>query len=527
MRQPQAAGADSAPAEFRRAASRLISEGRLADAERLCAEFARARPALPDAHVFRVRAAQKRSDFHGGLAAAELAVATDPDRLDSQLVRAESFIYVGRIADAITELDAVRGKAKDDAGLQRQLSILYTQLGRHHAAYDCARAAQNLDPRSTNYRYLVASAAIAVGAMEEAERLLNDVLAVSLAEGDVYYNRATLRRQTPANNHVDELRRAASRTPAGDPREAPLSYALGKELEDLGDHAEAFECYERGAESRRARLRYRVEIDEAAMADIAAVFDAGWSQRTHEGGDAPGPIFVLGLPRSGTTLVERILSAHSAVASLGEVNDVAYAVVRAGYPAADKSDLMRKVANADMERLGREIRAAFSGYGENAQFLIDKTPANYLYLGLILKALPGAHVVHLRRHPLASCFAMYKTLFRMGYPFSYDLADLGRYYLAYAKLCEHWREVFPGRIHEVEYEALVDDQDGVSRALVAACGLDWEDACLEFHNSAAPTATASAAQVRRPLYTTSRDLWRVHEARLAPLTGILTKGGVL
>ena len=164
----------------------------------------------------------------------------------------------------------------------------------------------------------------------------------------------------------------------------------------------------------------------------------------------PGPIFVLGLPRSGTTLVDRIISAHGAVTSLGEVNDFAYAVIRAGYPAKTKQELIERSAKSDMESLGAEYWRALQGYGEPAPYLIDKTPANYLYLGLIGRSLPHAPLIHVRRHPLASCYAVYKTLFRMGYPFSYDLGDIARYYLAYHRLMEHWKELFPDRILDVQ-----------------------------------------------------------------------------
>jgi hypothetical protein len=176
--------------------------------------------------------------------------------------------------------------------------------------------------------------------------------------------------------------------------------------------------------------------------------------------------------------------------------------------------------------LGKAYCEAVRGWSDGPTHLLDKTPLNFLYAGLIAQGLPRARIVHVRRHPMAVGHAMFKTLFRMGYPFSYDLADIGRYYGAYAKLMAHWRDVLGPRLIEVEYENLVDDLHAQSRALVSACDLSWSDACLAFHENKSPSVTASAAQVRRPLYRDSRDLWRHYETQLAPLAEALHAAGV-
>jgi len=235
---------------------------------------------------------------------------------------------------------------------------------------------------------------------------------------------------------------------------------------------------------------------------------------------------VLGLPRSGTTLVDRVLSSHSQVSSLGEINDFAFALTRVAAGPGGKLELIERSAAIDFGRLGQLYRQSTAGYGEAAPALIDKMPLNYLYLGLIHLALPGARVIHLRRHPLATCHAMFKTLFRMGYPFSYSLDDLGQYYVAYHRLMAHWRAAIPHSFIDVDYETLVDAQEATSRGLVQYCGLEWEDACLAFHANASPAATASAAQVRRPLYRSSLDRWRSYERQLAPLAEYLTNHGI-
>ncbi|MGB3393265.1 MAG: sulfotransferase, partial [Stenotrophomonas sp.] len=192
------------------------------------------------------------------------------------------------------------------------------------------------------------------------------------------------------------------------------------------------------------------------------------------------------------------------------------AVVRAASPAAGKADLVRRSAHADFVALGRDYAATLPAGTQSR--IIDKTPGNFLYLALVAAALPQARIVHLRRNPMDACHAMYKTLFRMAYPFSYDLDDLARYWLGYDALMAHWRTLLPPeRFLEIDYEALVDNQQAVSRRLLAHAGLEWDDACLHFERNPQPTLTASAAQVRQPIYRSSVSLWRRYERELAPL----------
>jgi hypothetical protein len=304
----------------------------------------------------------------------------------------------------------------------------------------------------------------------------------------------------------------------------PLCYALAKEYEDLGEYDTSFAMLERGASSRRRRMRYEVANDVEIMRRIAASFDAAAARRPAAAAK-PGPIFVLGLPRSGTTLVDRIVSSHSAVESMGEINDFALALTRLGR-VSGKFELLDASVGIDPAALGNTYLESVGNYGRVTPYFIDKTPSNFLYIGLLRRALPAAPLLHVSRHPVDSCLAMYRTLFRMGYPFTYDLEDLASYYIAYHRLMEHRRSLFPGSITEIHYEALVDDQEVVSRAIVDACGLDWEDTCLEFDRNKAPFATASAAQVRRPIYRDALARWRRFEKHLAPLVRRLDEAGI-
>ncbi|HEY0105486.1 MAG TPA: sulfotransferase [Rhizomicrobium sp.] len=483
------------------------------------------RPDHPVGWILLTRARQQDGDFAAALASARRAVEIDGRQPGANLLLAECLLQTGAAERGLAALEELERGAQDDPRLLQHLAQLYTHANRHVEAERCYAQAAALMPGDPQYLYNLATGRIALGRLTEAEGLLNQVIAIAPADYDAYYNRSTLRTQTPQDNHLAELERvlaAPLRNPMG---AVQLNHALAKELEDLGDHARSFAHLKTGADARRAMLSYRVEDDIDAMAQIARVFTSDVFANAAGGHRDRRPIFVLGLPRSGTTLVDRILSSHSAVASIGETSDFAQALMRsAGH--GDKTTLIRRSASLDFARLGKDYGDSVDALDGTRPHLIDKTPVNFLYLGLIALALPDARIVHVRRGPMDVCYAMYKTLFRMAYPFSYDLGDLGRYFLAYARLMAHWRAVLPGRFLDLDYEDLIANQEAASRRLVAHCGLDWESACLAFERNASPSLTASAAQVRQPIHNRSVGLWRRYARELAPLADILRAAGV-
>lgn len=432
----------------------------------------------------------------------------------------------GRRAEADRALRDLEPALAGDARALQAAGEIHLANGRYADAVRCYRAAAALAPHAADALYNLAAALVATGDHAEAEALFDRVISLNPSDADAFYNRAILKRWTPENNHVAALIEATER--ARHPgAEAALCHALAKELEDLGDHPAAWEWLARGAARRRSLLSYRVEADIETMGQIARAFDAALLADAPAGSGEPGPIFVLGLPRSGTTLVDRILSAHSQVRSLGEISDFALALTQAAGPAPDKAALVERCARLDFAALGGDYLERQRSYGVEAPFLVDKTPANFLYIGLIALSLPNARIVHVRRDPMDNGYALFKTLFRTGCPYSYSLSDIARYMGAYARLMDHWRAALRGRMVEIEYEALVEDQAGESRRLVSAVGLEWEPGCLAFHANPAPAATASAAQVRRPIYRDSLGLWRRYETQLAPLAEGLRAEGML
>lgn len=431
----------------------------------------------------------------------------------------------GEVLRARQGIAALAVQAGDDARQLHEAAQLFMQIGDPALADDLYRRAVALDPACTAYRYNHATALIALGRMAEAEAALDHVIAVQPDDADAWYNRATLRRQTRQRNHVAALRGRLRRPGLAPAQVAPLAYALAKELEDLEHYDESFTALLCGARARRAMLSYDIEDDEAML---RAIGDAFTREQVRAGAPGHGdarPVFVVGLPRSGTTLVERMLSSHAGIDSHGESMDFALSLMQVAGPVRDKADLLARSTRLDPRRLGEAYARRLALHG--GARVVDKTPGNFLYLGLIARALPQARIIHVRRRPMDVCHAIFKTLFRMAYPYSYDLDDLARYWLAFDALMRHWQDVLPaGRMLTVDYESLVQAPADHVRAMLAHLEMPWDDACLHFERNPLPSLTASAAQVRRPVYTSSVGLWRHHVANLAPLARRFRDAGV-
>jgi len=455
------------------------------------------------------------------------AVSTHPDTgLNPEIAR--QFLLEGKVAQAIASLGALEAQAVTDHRLLQQIAEMYVKCGQHEAASRCFERSVALQPANPFYLYNLATSHTAMGDLDKAEALFTKTIRLRPDDYGAWLNRSVLRKQTADKNHVRELKFVKSHLADTDPGQIPVCYALAKELEDLGDYDESFAFLQEGAVRRRQNLQYDVQEDADAMSLIAETFGPDLFQRKAGAAAIEQPIFILGLPRSGTTLVDRIVSSHSQVTSLGEHNMLAINLMLeiGSSGQMNKTELIHKSASIRFAALRERYLSSVAGFGCTAPRLVDKTPLNFLYIGLIHLAMPGARIIHLRRNPMDSCYAMYKTLFRAGYPFSYSLQDVGRYYIAYRQLLDHWRNTLPGSFLDVDYENLIASQESETRRILNYLELPWEEDCLQFHRHTGPAATASAAQVRQPIYSSSVGLWRKYARQLAPFERKLREHGI-
>jgi len=522
----------SATAEHREVL-RLMKAQEWRAARDACGRLTRRYPQLAAGWFAAGRIAIALREPRAALDAFDRAVRLEPSNGSFELHRAQCFLALGERTRALNAAQAAERLAGRDARLWDAIGTLRSFALDQRGALAAYDRALMLAPREPQFAYNRASVRRFLGDLAGAEADYDQVIAYKRLDFEAYLNRSELRVQSTARNHVAELEALLAETLRDWRGEVQIRHALAKEYEDLGEYARSFEHLRIGARKRREHLQYDVAIDVATvqwiMRAYAAPLDIAPAAVPAAG--EGGPIFIVGLPRSGSSLVERILSSHSQVSSAGELDSFALSLTEAARRSAQREQLAREElvaisATLDFAALGAEyVRRARATSGAAGRF-IDKMPLNYLYCGLIRRALPQARIVHVYRGPMAAGYAMYKTLFKSGYPFSYDLGEIARYYAAYRRLMRHWDATLPGAIHPVSYEALIADQRGETRKLLEYCGLEWEDGCIDFHRNPTPITTASAAQVRRPLYDSSVAQWRHYEPQLAELKAHLLAEGI-
>jgi tetratricopeptide (TPR) repeat protein len=402
------------------------------------------------------------------------------------------------------------------------LAFVSMELGKFERANALYRRAVQCAPSDARYWYNLASSERSFGRLSEAESACDRAIELNPQHYQSYLLRSELRTQDDSRNHVEAMERLLADPAATDRARIFLGYALGKELDDLARYDEAFRWFTQAAASRRRNLAYDVAVDEAKLARIAEAFPSAGPEVTGSVAEYARFIFIVGLPRSGTTLLERMLTRLPGVQSNGETENFSLALL-AETP-SNGSDVFARAAMADVERVGLHYARLASGTCKGK--VIEKLPLNYLYLGAIRRALPGATPILVMRQAVDSCFAMYRTLFGQAYPFTYDFNELARYYAAYSRLIEHWRRVLGDWLVEINYEELVRQPARVGATIAEACNVHWVESAVETHRNAGISMTASAAQIRQPIYQSSVGKWRNYERHLAPLLAALASHGV-
>jgi Tfp pilus assembly protein PilF len=434
----------------------------------------------------------------------------------------------GRHREALETARNAEALQSDNPEVWDAIGVVYGQLNEYADAARVFRRIQRLRPENSRNLFNLASMLNYCHETEEAEKIYRRALELYPTRFLNYWSLSQMKKQTIDDNNIDWLRARLARY-AREP-DAPLhiNLALAKELEDIGDYASSFSHLEAGMNCKRARLEYMPEQDQRLFATIQRTFNREFCQREHTAADNAEAIFIVGMPRTGTTLLEQIIAAHSEVFAAGELQHFFAAWMsqaRPQLPRISPEAAMAFGTSLDFRRLGEDyIASTRPRTGRTARF-IDKMPNNFLYLGAIATALPRAKIIHMTRDPMDTCYANYKQLFgRSACPYSYTQVELAEYYRLYRNLMDHWEDCFPGRIYAISYEELVEDTETTAREVLARLELDWQPRCLEFHTLKQAVGTASTAQVRQPVYRSSVQKWRHYEAQLAPMREIIERG---
>ncbi|WP_232492707.1 tetratricopeptide repeat-containing sulfotransferase family protein [Novosphingobium kaempferiae] len=479
-----------------------------------------------------------------GMAAAEAGhVGKAVPLLQSAVERGPQAEHLAQLARLLILLrrDGEAGRAAREAmALSPQDALTFDTIGcvlarlsDHEGSMAPFGAAVAAEPDNLEYRYNLAAASGFTGRVAEARGHYETILQADPGNARVHYALAILSRQTQEANHVPRLEAALSAARSPDDL-LRIRYALAKELADVGETADSFRHLSAANDAHKRTIAYDFAQDAEIFDAIEQLFGGTpVPSRDARGNDSPAPIFVVGMPRTGTTLVDRILSSHRDVEAAGELQAMPLAVKQlSGTPSRRVVDAETVAASAllDPAAVGEAYLARAAHHqSQGTPRFTDKLPANFLYIGHIARALPNARIVCLRRNPMDTVWSNYKNLFAgqsAYYAYSYDLMDTARYYARFDRLMALWDRQWPGRVLQLSYEGLVADQEGETRRLLDHCGLEWDEACLSFHENSAPVATPSAAQVRRPINANAVGQWRAYAAALEPARAWLRAQGI-
>jgi tetratricopeptide (TPR) repeat protein len=426
-----------------------------------------------------------------------------------------------RSDEAIEQYEKVLATAPTFSKALNSLGNALHLLGRSEEGVAYFRRALAIDSSDVRTNRDLGSTLIALGRFDEARAFLEKAIALSPHKAGCYEVLVRCRRITAEDHHFAALRNlAANPASLSEPEQIDLHFALGNAFADVGEHQQSFDHIL----AANALKRRQIKFDEGKWLEqferIRNVFTARLLRDKAGVGDPSDlPVFVFGMPRSGTTLIEQILASHPKVFGGGELREMANQVARIRGPEGPSyPDFVPTMSADELRRLGASYIEVLRGKAVQAARITDKMPGNFAFAGLVHLALPNARIIHARRDLRDVAFSCFSLNFEIGHQFTYDLAELGRHCCAYEQLMQHWRTVLPeGAILEVRYEELVADLERQARRIVTHCGLEWDDACLSFYETERSVRTASAAQVRRPIYQSSIGRWRPHEARLQPL----------
>lgn len=500
-------------------AALALRENRIPDAEQLIRAHLKVDPIDVAAIRMFAEVAARIGRFKESETLLRRALELDPEFGAARANLATVLYRQNRSVEAIAELDALLG---DDPGNPAHFNLKAAALGRIGefeeavALYEEVLRAAPRQPRVwMSYGHTLKT----LGRVEEGVAAYRRATELDPGFGEAWWSLANLKVFAFTDAECATMRAQLARADLADADRLHLEFALGKALEDRSDFAAAFAHYDEGNSVRRRSLNYDATSTTTMVDRACAAFTPAFFAHCAGAGDpSPDPIFVVGMPRAGSTLVEQILSSHSAVEGTTELPDIPALSGRIeNYPEG--------LADVEPERLARLGQAYLERARQQRKtgrpHFVDKLPNNWLHIGLIRAILPNAKFIDARRHPLGCCFSNYKQHFARGQAFAYSLDDLGRYYSDYVRLMAHWDRVLPGAVHRVFHERMVDDTEAEIRALLAFCGLPFEAGCLRFFETERAIRTPSSEQVRRPIFREGAGAWRDFEPHLGPLKAAL------
>ncbi len=502
-----------------------MSEDRLLDAERLCRYFLRSNKTHIEGMRLLAEIATRTNTFNDAEFLLESCVEFEPEHRNARIQYANVLLKTQKFHKAFEQAKILLEKYPDDL---EAISALYASacmgIGDNEAARQAYDALMEESPKNHFYPVSLAHVYKSDGDFDKAVGLYQKSYALKPDHGDAYWSLANTKSYEFTDAEIEQMTSLESAADTHEDDRIQLCFALGKALEDRQEYETAFDHYNTGNALKKASTHHhekplKVRVDsqiEVCTADFLA-------SKQGLGYDAADPIFIVGLPRSGSTLLEQILSSHTQVDGTMELHNVLNLAKRLRGRTPDEDGkprypgVLTELEDSYFRRFGEQFINDTQAYRGDAPYFIDKMPNNFFHIGLINLILPKAKIIDARRHPMACCFSGFKQLFGEGQEFSYSLKDIGNYYRQYVKLMDHWDKVLPDFVLRVQYEDVVNDLESQVTKILDFCGLPLEEACVEFHKTQRSIRTPSAEQVRQPIYTTGLEQWRHFEPWLAEL----------
>ena len=506
-------------------AANALNEGRSEEAEKMLREHLATTPDDPVAMRLLAKVAMENNRRRAALRLLKKTIEIAPDFILAHNDLAD--LYLREDAFELA-LDAVETALSLDPDLAHSWVFkgnVLSKSQRHEEALQAYDKALELAPGHSGAMAGSGHVLKTIGRTDEAIAIFRQCIRAHPGFGEPYWSLANLKTFSFDEEEVAVMQHLIEEEELGDEPRVNIFFALGKHFENQQDYDAAFDYYQRGAELRRGHEVYDPVQNQVITDRVIEVFDRSFiNERKGWGVSDDSPILVVGLPRSGSTLIEQILASHSQVEGTMELADLSRCIREVSRARKDRKEYPEaaiELTRADAEALGQRYLDGSMRYRSGLPLFIDKMPNNFSHLGFLHTILPNARVINARRHPLDSCLGSFKQLFYKGQSFTYDFFELGQYYLQYQRTMDHWHELFPGKILDVHYEDVVRDQEGQTRRMLDFLGLEFEPQCLRFYETQRAINTASSEQVRQPIYTKGLNFWRHYEPHLSELIDTL------
>lgn len=460
----------------------------------------------------------------------EKALELDINRYDAAIELASLYSIARKNSDAFKLLEKYKVSLSNSSLYSDLAGTVYTEIGLAEYAYPLFKQAVALQPNIDLFNANLASCSVYVGEIDNAERIYKNLLEKNPTHQRNHYYLSRLRKAEDYT-HIDEMLSVLEKSNKKPEENVFLYYAIAKEYEDLGKWSEAFQFYKKGGDAVNKVSKYDLGEDIEIIDAVIENCTKNWvDEISEETTFDKEPIFIVGLPRTGSTLCERIISNHSKVSTLGETLFFQMTLRKNSGIESYKAitpEMLTALLDVDPRKIAKDYIEQVDYRLGKEEYFVDKLPLNILYLGYFAKAFPKARIVYLDRNPMDACFAMYKQIFTWAYKYSYSIDDLGKYYVAFNRLIEHWERTLGNRFIRVSYEDLVSDIESEVKRMLETLGLPFEDSCLDFENNKAPSATASSVQVREKTHKKSVGKWKKFEAELKPLKQYFENVGII